>query len=164
MPPSRGTDRATEERRLRPRTEDNDALGRWLESLFDATGEVAVVCLPALVLALYAAQPITKFVAAVAFAAFVVGVGAGRHGRIRTGPPWPRITPLLAVLRFVYYNLAFWAAVLVGVTLAPSIGLGAQWSPVDVGGASLVAAVVVAAAVFAFPTVARTVSRAVKAR
>lgn len=164
MSPSRGTDRSTEERRLRPREEENDALGRWLESLFDALGEVALACIPALLFALMAGEAVTKFAAAVALGAFVVGVGAGRHGRIRPGPPWPRITPLLVALRVVYYNAAFLGAVLLGVAAAPNLGLGAEWSPVDVGGASLVAALIVAVAVALFPRVARAVDRTATAR
>ncbi|MFC4358874.1 hypothetical protein ACFO0N_13070 [Halobium salinum] len=164
MAPSRGTDRATEERQLRSRTEEKDALGQWLESLFDALGEVALVCIPALLFALMAGEAVTKFVAAVVLSAFVGGVAAGRHGRLRVGPPWPRVTPLLAVLRLVYYNAVFFGAVLLSIAVAPDLGLGAEWSPVDVGGASLVAIAVVAAAVLAFPTVARALRQAVTTR
>lgn len=164
MAPSRGTDRATEERRVQPRRDDDDAIGRWLKALFDALGEVSVVCLPSLVLALYAARPVTKFVAAVVLAAFVSGVAAGRLGRISVGPPWPRLTPLLVVLRVGYYNVAFWGAVTLGIAVAPGIGLGTEWSSVDVGGASLVAVLVVGVAVVAFPTAARATERLAASR
>jgi hypothetical protein len=164
MAPSRGTDPATERRRLRSTEEENDSLGRWLETLFDALGEVALVCIPALLFALMAGQAITKFVAGVVLAALVLGVGIGRHGRLRSGPPWPRMSPLLVVLRLVHYNAVFVGAVLLGIALAPDVGIGTEWSAVDVGGASLVAVLVVAGGVVAFPRVARAVVDAVRRR
>jgi hypothetical protein len=164
MTPSRGTDRAAEERKIRPREDDGDDLGRWLKALFDALSEVSVACLPTLVFALLAAGPATKFVAFATLATFVVGVAAGRQGRLRLGPPWPKLTPLLAVLRLVYYNVVFAVAVGLGLALAPDLGIAVDWASIDVAGAGLVAVFVTGVAVVLFPTAAHAVHLAVTAR
>ncbi|MFC6825558.1 hypothetical protein [Halopelagius fulvigenes] len=125
--PQRGTDRATEERRLRPREEsENDPLGRWLEDLFDGTAEGVVLGLPALLFSVFAGDIVASSAAMGATVVLSYGIAAYRNGRIAVGPEWPPMDAAFVVLRFVWYNFTLLAAIFAGAAaanspLAPSV-------------------------------------------
>lgn len=148
MPPNRGTDLSTEQRQLRPR-EENDALGTWLEHLFDAASEVFVFAVPVLALVMLAGDVELTFVAITALATLVFGIGLQRHRPL--GPPWPRVTPLLGLVRLVVYNVVLAVALWLGETLFAEPVVDIAWATEPLVAPSLVAAAVVLVVVVGFP-------------
>ncbi|KZN24738.1 hypothetical protein A4G99_10395 [Haladaptatus sp. R4] len=108
---SRGTDHATEERRLRTR-EEKEGIEEWTESFFFAVGEVTFLCVPAFYV-LMDAEPNgpLKFSALFGWLALCLSVGTFRGHWIDID--WPQVTPALVLLRFVFYD-----AVILGVAYA----------------------------------------------
>ncbi|WP_129115859.1 hypothetical protein [Halegenticoccus tardaugens] len=151
----RGFDYAADERQLRPR-EENDAVGTWLETLFDGTVEVIVFGLPTLLWVALSQGAVTTLVAIVSLSAAAFGIGAVRNDRLRVGPPWPPVSPSLAALRVGYYNLLFVAVSLATPRVVPEsvTGIDLPWSSTDVVVAGAVAAGATLAAVVAFPSIA----------
>ena len=100
---SRGTDHATEKRQLRPR-EEKEGIEEWTESFFFAIGEVTFLGVPAFYL-LMDAEPNgpLKYSALFAWLAFCLSVGTLRGHWIDID--WPPVTPALALLRLVYYDI-----------------------------------------------------------
>lgn len=157
MPPNRGTDLATEQRQLRPR-EENDAIGTWLEDLFDAGTEVLFCSIPVLGLLMLSGDVELTFVATVAIAALVLAVGAKRNGRWG-GPPWPKTTPLLALARVPLYNVALLVGIRLGRALFSTPVVDFEWVREPIVGPSVVAAASGLVAVAAFPYLAVAVQR-----
>lgn len=166
MAPNRGTDASTDERQLRPR-EENDALGQWLEDLFDASAEVLVLSIPMLAVVFIAGDPETTFVVLVAITAGIAAVGVKRN-ELRDGdaggPRWPRMTPSLALARVPLYNVALFVGIALGRSLF-STGplsrpiLGFAWVEEPVVGPSAVAAAVTVGAVVSFSHLVAVVNR-----
>ncbi|WP_266079672.1 hypothetical protein [Haladaptatus caseinilyticus] len=96
------TDRTNDERQLRPR-EKKGGLEQWVEYVFFAVGEVTFLGLPAFAL-LMLAEPNgpLKFAAIFVWAtlALITGTMRCEWHDIR----WPRMTPVLVVVRLCYYN------------------------------------------------------------
>jgi ribose/xylose/arabinose/galactoside ABC-type transport system permease subunit len=153
MPPNRGTDLSTEQRRIRPR-EENDRLGKWLEALFDAAAEVLVFTIPVLSLVFLTGDLELSFVTVAGLAAFVLGVGLQRHRPL--GPSWPRMTPLLVLVRLVLYNVALVAGLALGGLLFTEPVVDFAWAVRPILAPSLVTAAValVVAAVLPYLAVA----------
>lgn len=113
--PGRGTDRSTEERRVRPR--ETDATGRLLTALYYGGGEVIVLASPALLFAV--AQPsqvLVSMAAGVAVLALTATAGLVRVGALPGR--WPRVSGASVFVRLVLFNLAVGAA----AALAPATG------------------------------------------
>lgn len=152
---SRGaTDPETEARQVRAR-EENDELGRWLENLFDGTAEATVLGLPALVVAVFSGGFLASSAALGAVVALSVGVAAYRNGSLAFGPGWPPFSPFYVVVRVVWYNLAYFAAIygVVGFDLFES-------TPSGLALAIVAGTAVAAGALLAFPYVADGVESA----
>lgn len=146
---SRGaTDSETEARQVRAR-EENDELGRWLESLFDGTAEASVLGLPALVVAVFSGGFLASSAALGAVVTLSFGVAAYRNGSLAFGPGWPPFSPFYVAVRVVWYNLAYFAAIygVVGFDLFES-------TPSGLTLAIVAGAAVAAVALLAFPYVA----------
>ena len=164
MVSDRGTDPATERRRLRPR-EENDAVGSVLEDAFDAIAEVGLFGLPTLVIAVFAAPYRTKTAVAAGTIALCLAVATLRSDRLAVGPEWPPTTLGLSALRLAYYNLAIALMVVVeqGVTVAgellfPDVGAalgGTLLTAIAAAGAVTVAL----AAAALFPGIALAAAR-----
>ncbi|SFG15803.1 hypothetical protein SAMN04488063_1604 [Halopelagius inordinatus] len=115
----RGTDPATEKRRLRAREEsENDPLGRWLQDLFDGTAEAVVLAIPALLFSILSSDIAASSAAMGATVVLSVGIAAYRNGRLSVGPEWPPMNTAFVLLRVVWYNVAVVAALFVGATSA----------------------------------------------
>lgn len=111
----RGTDPATEKRRLRPREEsESDPLGRWLQDLFDGTAEGVVLGLPALLFSILSSDIAASSAAMGAAIVLSGGIAAYRNGRLSVGPEWPPMDPAFVLLRAVWYNAAVVAALFAG--------------------------------------------------
>jgi DNA-binding transcriptional LysR family regulator len=154
MSAGRGTDPATEERRLRSR-EENDPLGRWLEDLFDGTAEASVVGIPALLFVVLTGD---LRASAAGMGALVVTswmVAAYRNGRLDVGPGWPPFSPLYVAIRVLWYNATYFVALFVGVSAAV-LPLG----PPALVVAGLVGGAVAAVALLSFPYAVALVDRA----
>ncbi|WP_435064810.1 hypothetical protein [Halobaculum sp. EA56] len=125
---SRGTDEATERRKVRPR-ERTDRTGRLLEDVFDALGEHGLIAVPALVWAALSVPPRASPAMLAGYVALVVALAvvrgnrlSGRGGR-RGLPPWPDGTGRMLLVRVGYYNLAVVALALLA-TAGPTPGWG----------------------------------------
>jgi hypothetical protein len=122
---SRGTDPETEERRLRLRT-GNDAVGTWLERLFDATAELVVFGIPVLLVvvlfnsATLSARTITTATGFIAVAAAVM------RRSLPVGADWPGSSTRLSGARLLYFN-----AVLVAGISVPGVVLGVPGAPLS---------------------------------
>lgn len=146
----RGTDPATEERRLRPREEsENDPLGRWLEDLFDGTAEGVVLGIPALLFAVFSGDLRASSAAMGAAVVLSVGIAAYRNGRLSVGPEWPPMDPAFVLLRVVWYNAAVVAAIFAGVVAA-----AAPLAPSELVVAGFVGGGIAAVAVLSLPSAA----------
>lgn len=166
MAPNRGTDATTDERQLRPR-EENDALGQWLEDLFDASAEVLVFSIPMLAVTLVANDPETTLLLLVALTAGIAAVGAKRHelrDEDARSPRWPRMSPSLALARIPLYNVALFVGIALGRSLFAAGPLSRpllrfQWVGEPVLGPSAVAAAVTVGAVGLFPYLVAVLNR-----
>jgi DNA-binding transcriptional LysR family regulator len=153
MSAGRGTDQATEERRIRSR-EENDPLGRWLEDLFDGTAEASVVGIPALLFVVLTGDLRASSAGMGALVVTAWLVAAYRNGRLDVGPGWPPFSPLYVVVRGVWYNATYLAALFVGVSVAV-LPLG----PPALVVAGLVGGAVAGVSLLAFPYAAAGVER-----
>jgi hypothetical protein len=122
---SRGTDPETEERRLRLR-EGNDAVGTWLERLFDATAELVVFGIPVLlVMVLFNSATLSARTIATG-TGFVVVAAAVMRRSLPVGAEWPGSSTRLGGARLLYFNVVL----IVGVT-APGVALGVTGAPLS---------------------------------
>jgi hypothetical protein len=128
---SRGTDPETEERRLRLR-EGNDAVGTWLERLFDATAELVVFGIPALlVMVLFNSATLSARTIATAVG-FITVTAAVMRRSLPVRAEWPGSSTRLSGARLLYFN----AVLVIGVTV-PGIALGVPGAPLSVLALSL---------------------------
>ncbi|WP_152040831.1 hypothetical protein [Salinigranum salinum] len=122
---SRGTDPETEERRLRLR-EGNDAIGTWLERLFDATAELVVFGIPVLIsVVLFNSATLSARTIATA-TGFIVVAAAVMRGSLPVGSGWPGSSTRLSVARVVYFG-----TVLVAGIAVPGVVLGVAGAPLS---------------------------------
>lgn len=156
MPPNRGTDFSTDQRQLRPR-EENDGLGKWLETGFDASAEVLVFSIPVLAVVFLTSNGELTFVTLVALAAFVVGVTVQRHRPL--GPAWPPMSPLLVLGRLLFYNVVLVVGLLVGRLAFSTPVVGFSWVEQPILAPSLLAGLVALVAVAGFPSLVAAVGR-----
>jgi hypothetical protein len=133
---SRGTDPETEERQLR-RRKGNDAIGTWLERLFDATAELVVFGIPALLfVVLFNSATLSARTIATA-TGFIVVAAAVMRRSLAVGAEWPGSSTRLTVGRLLDFN-----AVLLAGVVAPGVVLGVPGAPLSaLGVASAVGAV-----------------------
>ncbi len=110
-----GSDYSTEERQLRTRDE-KEGVEKWVESVFFAVGEVTFLALPAFY-GLMDAEPNAplKFAALFSWLALVVCVGTFRGPWLDVD--WPPVTPLLLLLRLLYYNVVVAVVAYAGATI-----------------------------------------------
>jgi hypothetical protein len=120
----RGTDPATERRQVRPREEETDELGKWLNGTFDAAVEVLGFGLPALIGVWATGNVELWFVAVAALGGLVA---ATSYARRRSDLPWPSLSPALAGLRLLFYNLAFAGSVVLAAAIPAPVVLDAVW-------------------------------------
>lgn len=157
--PSRGTDRATEERRLRP-TEgtDDDPTHVWLVAMFGVCGETFLVGIPTYLWILSTADIVTMFVGSAATAGFCVAGATTRARNLETRRAWPSLTPLTVALLFVYLNVVLPLSVLVGLSVPGPRLAFFTWTTEAVLIPAAVSAVIAGAAALAFPLVALRVT------
>jgi hypothetical protein len=117
--PGHGSDYSMEERQLRTRDE-KEGVEQWVESVFFAVGEVTFLGLPAFY-GLMDAEPNVslKFAALFSWLALVVCVGS--FGGPWLDVDWPPVTPLLLLLRLLYYNVVIAAVAYVGAAIDLSL-------------------------------------------
>jgi hypothetical protein len=137
------------DRLLDPR-EENDGLGKWFETGFDATAEVLVFSIPVLSVVFLTSDAELTFITLAAISAFVLGVTVQRHRPL--GPAWPTTTPLLVLGRLLFYNVALVAGLGLGGLAFSDPIVGFSWVEQPILGPSLLAAVVVLVAAVGFPS------------
>lgn len=156
MPPNRGTDFSTDQRQLRSR-EENDGIGRFLQTGFDGMVEVLVFSLPVLTLVFLTSDVEITFVTIAAIVALAVGVTVQRFRPL--GRPWPKMTLRLIVARLVVYNVTLVAGLALGRWLFSSPMIDFTWLEQPILGPSVVAAVVGLVVVAGFPALAARIER-----
>ncbi|WP_019992068.1 hypothetical protein [Natronorubrum tibetense] len=135
---------------------EKSGFGRFLHDCSHIFGDISILALPTLFAIVAAPGPGIYDATAAGLLAWMAMVVVGtliRGGWIRPLATetlgWVAISPLLIVLRLVYYNLALSVAVFGGVWLAGAVGIPAL---------SLVVALVVSvASMLAFPRLAESV-------
>lgn len=157
MSRGRGTDQSIEERRLRP-VEENDAVGTYLEDLFEGGVEAILVSLPVLIWFIRQGQIELTFIGVMALSALGFAIGTLRNERFEPGVGWPALTIPLVALRLAYYNVALWAAVEVGRALVARPLFPIRWAREPVIVPALIAMLAAGAFALAFPYVANAVS------
>lgn len=124
MDEHRGTTPETEERRVRPR-EENDAVGTWLERLFDATSELVVFSIPGflLVVLLNSATMSGRTIATAT--GFILAGAAIRRGTLPVGDGWPKTDSRWSVVRLGYFNVVVIFGLVVPGLVGGATGAGA---------------------------------------
>lgn len=118
MDEHRGTTPEIEERRVRLRPE-NDAVGTWLERLFDATSELVVFAIPAfLVVVLFNSATLSGRTIVTA-TGFILVSAAIKRRTLAVGAEWPTTSTRLSVARLLYFN----AVVVAGIVLPGLVGV-----------------------------------------
>jgi hypothetical protein len=174
----RGTDPATERRRLRGSDdEEQDATGRLLEATFWVSAEAFFFGLPTLVWTTLFGDVAVTFVVAVALSTFCFVGGVVRAWKVATDRGdrdsrndrgnrddwndrgWLPLTPRLVAFRIGYYNVALAGSVAVGVTLVTESVLRVAWATDPLVGPAAVAALFAGLAAWLFPRAATVVER-----
>ncbi|WP_277555712.1 hypothetical protein [Halobaculum limi] len=135
---------------------DNDALGRFIEDVFDSFVEHGVLAFPSLLLSVMFVPRDATLPLVGGYTAFVLGLATVRddrlHARYDAFPAWPRGLANRPLLRAVYYNVV--------VLVVAAYALAAAVLPTDVAGTlSVVSIAFGAVAGVAFPAVFRLVPR-----
>lgn len=156
----RGTDPATERRRLRKSgDEDEDATGRLLEAIFWVSAEAFFFGLPTLAWTMLYGDVTVTFVVAVALSVLCLVGGVVRT--LQSGDDydrgWPPMTARLAAFRLAYYNVALAGAVAVGVALVTESVVRVAWATDPLVGPAAVAALLAGLAAWLLPRVAPVV-------
>lgn len=123
MDDHRGTTPEIEERRVRLRPE-NDAVGTWLERLFDATAEFVLFAIPALVLAVLVDSATVSGRVIVTATGFIVVAAAVKRRTLAVGAEWPRTNARSSVVRLAYCNAVVAAGVVVPGVVGTAVGGG----------------------------------------
>jgi hypothetical protein len=124
MDEHRGTTPEIEERRVRLRPE-NDAVGTWLERLFDATSELVVFAIPALVLVVLFNSATLSGRTILTATGFILVAAAVKRRTLAVGAEWPNTSTRLSVARLAYFN----AVVVCGVALPGLVGVATGGGP-----------------------------------
>lgn len=124
MDDHRGTTPEIEERRVRLRPE-NDAVGSWLERLFDATSELVVFAIPAFVVVVLFNSATLSGRTIVTATGFILVAAAIKRRTLAVGSEWPKTSSRLGVVRLLYFN----ALVVVGVVLPGLVGAATGAGP-----------------------------------
>jgi hypothetical protein len=117
MDEHRGTTPEIEERRIRLRPE-NDAVGTWLERLFDATSELVVFAIPAFVFVVLFNSATLSGRTIITATGFIIVAAAIKRRTLAVGADWPKTSTRLSLARLAYFN----AVVVVGNALPGIIG------------------------------------------
>jgi hypothetical protein len=120
----RGTTPEIEERRIRLRPE-NDAVGTWLERLFDATAELVLFGIPAFVVVVLFNSATLSGRTIVAATGFIVVSAAIKRRTLAVGAEWPGTSARLTVARLAYFNPVVLAGVVLPGLLGATTGGGA---------------------------------------
>ena len=118
MDEHRGTTPEIEERRIRLRPE-NDAVGTWLERLFDATSELVVFGIPTFVVIVLFNSATWSGRTIVMAAGFILVAGAIKRRTLAVGADWPKTSTRLSLVRLLYFNVV----VVLGVALPGLVGV-----------------------------------------
>ena len=155
---SRGTDPATERRRLRE-TDDEDAIARWLDATFWVSAEAFLFGLPTLAWTMLYGDVEGGFamVAALSSLCLVGGVVRTRRSGKKEERGWPRMSPRLVAFRVLYYNVALAGAVAVGAALVTESVVRVEWATDPILGPAAVAGLLAGLAAWLLPTVASAV-------
>ena len=117
MDDHRGTTPEIEERRVRLRPE-NDAVGTWLERLFDAAAEFVLFAVPALVVAVLFNSATLSGRVIVTATGFIIVAAAIKRRTLGVGAEWPKTNARSSVARLAYFN----AVVAVGIVVPGMVG------------------------------------------
>jgi hypothetical protein len=123
MDDHRGTTPEIEERRVRLRPE-NDAVGTWLERLFDATSEFVLFAVPALVLVVLFNSATLSGRVIVTATGFILVAAAIKRRTLAVGAEWPKTNARSSVARLVYFNAAVLAGTVVPGLVGTAVGGG----------------------------------------
>ncbi|WP_380678380.1 hypothetical protein [Salinigranum sp. GCM10025319] len=141
MDDHRGTTPEIEERRVRLRPE-NDAVGTWLERLFDAAAEFVLFAIPALVLVVLFNNATLSGRVIVTATGFIVVGAAVKRRTLAVGAEWPKTNARSSVARFGYFN----AVVVAGMVLPGAVDVATGGGPALVLPAAFVVGVLSAGA------------------
>lgn len=153
----RGTDPATERRRLRPSDDGDDPVGRLLEAIFWVSAEAFFFGLPTLAWTMLYGDVAETFVVAAALSALCLagGIVRSRGGASGRGSwSWPPMTARLAAFRLPYYNAALAGAAAAGLTVATESVVRVAWASDPLLGPAAVAALLAGAAAALLPRIA----------
>ena len=155
----RGTDPATERRRLRKSDDDDeDAIARWLDATFWVSAEAFLFGLPALVWTMFYGNVAEGFVMVVALSSLCL-VGGVVRSRRSEERGWPRMSPRLVAFRVLYYNAVLAGAVAVGTALVTESIVRVEWATDPILGPAAVAGLLAGLAAWLLPTAASAVER-----
>ncbi|PSQ44870.1 hypothetical protein BRD15_13050 [Halobacteriales archaeon SW_6_65_15] len=166
----RGTDPATERRRLRGSDDEGqDATGRLLEATFWVSAEAFFFGLPTLVWTTLFGDVAVTFVVVAALAALCLVGGVVRargdararrsDGDSADDAGWPPMTARLVAFRLGYYNVVLAGAVAVGLAFVTESVVGVAWTTDPLVGPAVVAALLVGSAGWLLPRAASVVAR-----
>lgn len=123
MDEHRGTTPEIEERRIRLRPE-NDAVGTWLERLFDATSELVVFSIPSFLFVVLFNSATLSGRTIVTATGFILVSGAIKRRTLAVGAPWPETSTRLSLVRLLYFNVVVVAGLAVPGVVGLSTGAG----------------------------------------
>ena len=124
MDEHRGTTPEIEERRIRLRPE-NDAVGTWLERLFDATSELVVFGIPSFLLVVLLNSATLSGRTILTATGFILVAGAIKRQTLAVGAPWPETSTRLSFVRLLYFNVVVVAGLAVPGVVGLSTSVGA---------------------------------------
>jgi hypothetical protein len=124
MDDHRGTTPEIEERRIRLRSE-NDAVGTWLERLFDATSELVVFGIPSFLFVVLFNSATLSGRTIVTATGFIIVAGAIKRRTLAVGAPWPATSTRLGIARLLHFNVVVVAGLAVPGLVGVSTGAGA---------------------------------------
>jgi hypothetical protein len=155
----RGTDPATERRRLRE-SDDEDAIARLLDAIFWVSAEVLLFGLPTLAWTALYGDVAESFAMVVALSSLclVGGVVRARRSKEKRERGWPPMSLRLVAFRLLYYNAALAGAVAVGTALVSESLVRVEWATDPFLGPAAVAGLLAGLAGLLLPTTASAVA------
>lgn len=160
----RGTDPATERRRLRTSDEEEDATARLLDAIFWVSAEAFLFGLPTLTWTMLYGSVEQTFVVVVALGVLCLAGGVVRTRRANDDRPdggreWPPMTPRLVAFRVAYYNVALAGSVAVGLAVVTESVVRVAWATDPILGPAAVAGLLAGLAGWLLPAIAGSVER-----
>lgn len=156
---SRGTDPATERRRLRE-SDDEDAIARLLDAVFWVSGEAFLFGLPTLAWTMLYGDVAWTFGMVAALSSLCLVGGVVRTRGSDDGRGCPSMTVRLVAFRVAYYNGALVGATAVGQALVTVPVVRVAWTTDPFVGPAGVAALLAGLAAWLLPTAASAVEGA----